>query len=97
MPSTSSIFFNNLTRKTTKKVYIKLISGYNHPIRVNSIESHEAFYLSFETYKEGNNIALEVTITGCKIPNEKLRGVDRIHIHAAHIKSSPTNIAIQWE
>ena len=97
MPSTNSVFFDNLIRTSIRKTSIKLISGNEHSVHIQEIKTSGAPHISCTNHKEGHNAIIEIAIDGRKIRSDQYRGVNTIYIHTNNKKVPFINIAVQWD
>jgi hypothetical protein len=97
MPSTDSVFFQDLVRTTPRKASVKLASGNDKPVKVTDAKAPGAPYLSAETRQDGNDAWVDITLDGRKIPAGKTMGADPIFIRTSNAKVPAVTVTVQWE
>ncbi|HWQ07560.1 MAG TPA: DUF1573 domain-containing protein [Holophaga sp.] len=97
MPSSTTLFFYDLTRSASKKETIRLVSGNGQPVKVKETKAPGAPYLSATPRSEGNDVVLEVELDGRKLPAGKMRGVDSLSVITGSAQQPVLPIGIQWE
>ena len=97
MPSTTSVFFYDLSRTAPKKSTVRLASGNGQPVQVKETKAPGAPYLSATAKNEGNDAVLEITLDGHKISSGKTRGVDSLTVITTSEKMPVITLNVQWE
>jgi hypothetical protein len=97
MPSTTTVFFYDLSRTTPKKATVRLASGNGKPVQVKETKSPGAPYLSATVKTEGNDAILDIDLDGRKISAGKQRGVDSLTVITTSEKMPVINLNVQWE
>ena len=97
MPSTSTVFYYDLTRTAARKAFVHLHSGNGQPVKVKDIKAPGAPYLSAAAKNEGNDAVLEIELDGRKLPPGKPRGVDSLSVITTSAQQPIIPIGIQWE
>ncbi|MBI4912501.1 MAG: DUF1573 domain-containing protein [Acidobacteria bacterium] len=97
MPSTTSLFFSEVPRTTPRKGVVRLSSGNGQPVQVTEVKVPGAPYLSTATRQEGNDVVLELTFDGSKVPGGQVRGVDAITVRTSSQNQPLIAINAQWE
>jgi hypothetical protein len=97
MPSTSTVFFYDLTRTASKKASVRLVSGNGQPVQVKETKAPGAPYLSAVVKSEGNDAVLDIDLDGRKVSTGKLRGVDSLTVITASAQMPVITINVQWE
>jgi hypothetical protein len=97
MPSTDSVFFQDVVRNTTRKASVKLVSGTDKPVKVTGVMAKGAPYLSLGVRPDGNDAWVDITLDGRKIPVDKPVGVDAITVLTANPKVPTITLTVQWE
>ena len=97
MPSTMALFFDDIPRSgqpTTKT--IRLQSGNGQKIVVTDARAPGAPYLSCTQHSDGNDVVLNISIDGSKIPLKSHRGVDNLTIRTTSKMDEVLHFHIQW-
>lgn len=97
MPSTTTVFFYDLSRTTPKKSTVRLASGNGQPVQVKETKAPGAPYLSATAKNEGNDAILDINLDGRKISSGKQRGVDSLTVITTSEKMPVITINVQWE
>ena len=97
MPSTTTVFFYDLSRTTPKQATVRLVSGNGQPVQVKETKSPGAPYLSATVKNEGNDAILDIDMDGRKLSSGKQRGVDSLTVVTTSEKMPVITISVQWE
>jgi hypothetical protein len=98
MPSTDSVFFQDLVRSTPRKASVKLTSGSSLPVEITKIEAPGAPYLAFgPPRQDGKDAWVDLTLDGRKVPAGRQVGADLVIVRTANPKVPTVNLTVQWE
>ena len=97
MPSTDSVFFQDLVRSVPRKASVKLSSGTDKPVVLTGAKAPGAPYLATALRKEGNDAWVDITLDGRKIPASRQVGADAIIVSTANVRVPTVTITVQWE
>jgi hypothetical protein len=97
MPSTDSVFFQDLVRSAPRKASVKLTSGNDKAVKVVEAKAPGAPYLSAEARQDGNDAWVDITLDGRKIPAGKAMGADPVFIRTSNAKVPAITVTVQWE
>ncbi|MBP1627721.1 MAG: hypothetical protein H6Q00_2196 [Holophagaceae bacterium] len=98
VPSTSTLFFNEVPRTGTRKSTFTLASGNGQAVKVKRVEIPGAPFLSANVRPNGLDAVIEVNFEGKAVPPGKTSGVETL---TAQIENNPQNpyvrTSIQWD
>jgi len=97
MPSTDSVFFQDVVRTAPRKASVKLVSGTDRPVGDVKASAPGAPYLKLITRKDGNDAWVDLTLDGSKIPAGKQVGADAIFVRTTNPKVPSITLTVQWE
>lgn len=97
IPSTTTVFFYDLSRTTTKKATVRLTSGNGLQVQVKETKSPGAPYLSATVKNEGNDAILDIELDGRQISSGKQRDVGSLTVVTTSEKVPILTIKAQWE
>jgi hypothetical protein len=97
MPSTESVFFQDVVRSTPRKASVKLESGSGSPVRVTEARAGDAPWLTATSRADGKDAWVDFTLDGRKLPAGKRIGADTIVVRTANPRVPTVNITVQWE
>jgi len=96
MPSTTVVFFNEVSRAESVSSNIRLQSGDGQQVVVTDIRIPGAPYLSCNPQNNGNDVILNITLDGRLIPKQSFHGSDTMTIRTANTKVPLLHFSIQW-
>jgi len=96
MPSTESVFFQDVVRTAPRKAAIRLESGSGQPVRVTGVTS-DAPWLGLSSRQDGNHAWIDIVFNGRKVPASRQDGVDHITVKTANAKVPTLQLSVQWE
>jgi hypothetical protein len=97
MPSTDSVFFQDLVRSIPRKASVKLVSGTERPVALTEAKAPGAPYLAMAMRQDGNDAWVDITLDGRKIPAGRQVGADAIIVRTANPKVPTVTLTVQWE
>ena len=97
MPSTSTLFFQGMSRTATRKATLILASGDNQPVKVTRMEIPGAPYLSTSMRQDGMSVEVTVTFDGKRVPIGHNNGVNTLAIQTTHPQTPYVYTNIQWD
>jgi len=97
MPSTDSVFFQDLVRSVPRKASVKLSSGTDKPVVLTDAKAPGAPYLATALRKDGNDAWVDLTLDGRKVPAGRQVGADAIIVRTANARVPTVTITVQWE
>jgi hypothetical protein len=97
MPSTDSVFFQDVVRTVPRKTSIKLSSDSDRPVALTEAKAPGAPYLGMALRQDGNDAWVDITLDGRKIPAGRQLGADAVFIRTANPKVPNVTITVQWE
>jgi len=97
MPSTTVVFFREVSRSASASSKIHLQSGDEQPIVVTEAKIPGAPYLSCSPQKNGNDVTLNISIDGRLIPKQSLRGTDILTVRTTNRKFPVLQFQVQWD
>jgi hypothetical protein len=97
MPSTDSVFFQDLVRSVPRKASVKLASGTDKPVVLTDAKAPGAPYLAAVLRKDGKDAWVDITLDGRKIPGGRQVGADAIIVRTANPKVPTVTLTVQWE
>lgn len=97
MPSTESVFFQDLVRSAPRKASVKLASGNDKPVKLVDAKAPGAPYLAATTRQDGNDAWVDIVLDGKKIPAGRQVGADAIIVRTANPKVPTVTLTVQWE
>ena len=97
MPSTTIVFFNELSRGGSASSKIRLQSGEGQPVVVTDAKIPGAPYLSCSPQKDGNDVILNINIDGRLIPKQSQRGTDVLTVRTASKKFPIMQFQVIWD
>lgn len=96
-PSTTALFFQDLSRQALRKSTVRLVSGNGKPVQIKETKIPGAPYLSTSVHAEGNDAVVEVQMDGRKIPAGQTSGLDIITLRTTSSRVPQIPLDIQWE
>jgi len=97
MPSTDSVFFQDLVRSVPRKASVKLSSGTDKPVALTEAKAPGAPYLAATLRQDGRDAWVDITLDGRKIPAGRQVGADAIIVRTANPKVPTVTLTVQWE
>lgn len=97
MPSTESIFFQDVVRSAPRKASVKLESGNGKPVQITDVKAGNAPWLAMSTRQAGQDAWVDFTLDGRKVPAGKQVGADSVTVRTANPRVPTININVQWE
>jgi hypothetical protein len=97
MPSTESVFFQDLVRSVPRKVSVKLSSGTDRPVTLTEAKAPGAPYLTAALRQDGKDAWVDITLDGHKIPAGRQVGADAIIVRTSNPKVPTVTLTVQWE
>ncbi|MDR3671708.1 MAG: DUF1573 domain-containing protein [Holophaga sp.] len=97
MPSTDSVFFQDLVRSVPRKASVKFSSGTERPVQLTDAKAPGAPYLATAMRRDGHDAWVDITLDGRKIPAGRQMGADAIIVHTANPKVPFITVTVQWE
>jgi hypothetical protein len=97
MPSTDSVFFQDLVRSVPRKASVKLSSGTDKPVVLTDAKAPGAPYLTTALRKDGKDAWVDITLDGHKVPAGRQVGADAIIVRTANARVPTVTITVQWE
>jgi hypothetical protein len=97
MPSTDSVFFQDLVRNTVRKTSVKLASGNGEPVRPVRAEAPGSPYLAATFRPEGKDAWVDIALDGRKVPAGVMVGADALVVHTGNPKMPMITLTVQWE
>jgi len=97
MPSTESVFFQDLVRNVPRKASVKLSSGTDKPVALTEAKAPGAPYLAAALRQDGRDAWVDITLDGRKIPAGRQVGADAIIVRTANPKVPTVTLTVQWE
>jgi hypothetical protein len=97
MPSTDSVFFQDLVRSVPRKASVKLSSGTDKPVVLTDAKTPGAPYLTTALRKDGKDAWVDITLDGRKVPAGRQVGADAIIVRTANARVPAVTITVQWE
>ena len=97
MPSTDSVFFQDVIRSAPRKASVKLSSGNNLPVKILDAKAPGAPYLGMALRQDGPDAWVDITLDGRKLPAGKQVGADAVFLRTANPKVPTVTITVQWE
>ena len=97
MPSTDSVFFQDLVRSAPRKASVKLSSGTDKPVLLTDAKAPGAPYLTTALRKDGKDAWVDITLDGRKVPAGRQVGADAIIVRTTNARVPTVTITVQWE
>jgi len=97
MPSTTSVFFQDVVRTTPRKASVKLVSGTGKPVKLVRAEAKAAPWLKADCRPDGNDAWVDITLDGTRIPPDRTLGADAIFVTTENPKVPNITLTVQWE
>jgi hypothetical protein len=97
MPSTDSVFFQDVVRTVPRKASVKLSSGNDKPVKLTEARAPGAPYLGTALRQDGNDAWVDITLDGRKIPPGRQLGADAVIVRTANPRVPTVTITVQWE
>jgi len=97
MPSTESIFFQDLQRSEPRKSSVRFFSSSGQPVKLTQALTPGAPYLSTAIRTEGKDGWVDITLDGRQIAPGRTVGTDAVVVHTDNPKVPIINITVQWE
>jgi len=97
MPSTDSVFFQDLIRTAPRKASVKLTSGTPNPVKLIEVKAPGAPWLAMATRQDGNDAWVDITLDGGKVPPGRTVGADSVFVRTTNPKVPTIAITVQWE
>ena len=96
MPSTESIFFQDVIRTIPGKVSVKFTSGSGAPVVLTEAKAPGAPYLSATIRNEGKEPWVDIVMDGKLVPPGRTVGTDAVVVRTTSAKAPLINITVQW-
>lgn len=96
-PSTTALFFPDVSRLGTRKATVRLRSGNGRPVQVTETRSPGAPYLSAAVRAEGLDAIVDVTIDGRRLPPGQASGLDILTLRTNSERVPQIPLDVQWE
>jgi hypothetical protein len=97
MPSTETVFFQDLVRSAPRKASVKLVSGSGRPVKPVDAKAPGAPYLAATLRPDGNDAWVDITLDGQKIPAGRQVGADAVIVRTGNPKAPTVTLTVQWE
>jgi len=97
IPSTTTLFFQDVPRTGSKKVQLILASGDGQAVRVTKVEVPGAPFLSTSVHQNGLDAVVDVTFEGKTVPPGKTSGVETLTAQTSNPRVPYVRTSIQWE
>jgi hypothetical protein len=97
MPSTDSVFFQDVIRSAPRKASVKLVSGNDKPVQLIDAKAPGAPYLGATLRQDGKDAWVDILLDGHKIPPGKQLGADAILVRTTNPRVPTIPITVQWE
>ncbi|MDR2697274.1 MAG: DUF1573 domain-containing protein [Holophagales bacterium] len=97
MPSTTTLFFNGVSRADSVSSNIRLESGDGLPIVLTDIKIPGAPYLSCNPQNDGGDVILNITLDGRLIPKQSFHGTDILTVRTTSKKVPLLHFSVQWD
>lgn len=97
VPSTSTLFFNEVPRTGSRKATLTLSPGNGQPVKVTRVEIPGAPYLSASVRPNGREAVIDVTFNGRAVPQGKTNGVDTMTVQTTSSRVPYVRTSIQWD
>ena len=97
MPSTDSVFFQDLVRSVPRKASIKFTSGNDSPVTLTGTKIPGAPYLTAALRKDGRDAWMDLTLDGRKVPAGRQSGADAVIVRTSNAKVPAITVTVQWE
>jgi hypothetical protein len=97
MPSTDSVFFQDLVRSVPRKISVKLTSGTERPVELTDAKAPGAPYLATALRRDGKDAWVDITLDGRKIPAGRQLGADAVIVRTTNPKVPSITLTVQWE
>ena len=97
MPSTESIFFQDVVRSTPRKASVKLDSGNGKPVQITDAKASDAPWLAATTRQAGQDAWVDLVLDGRKIPSSKQSGADVLTVRTTNPRVPTVSLSVQWE
>ena len=97
MPSTDSVFFQDLVRSIPRKASVKLVSGTDRPVALTEAKAPGAPYLTAALRQDGKDAWVDITLDGRKIPAGRQLGADAVIVRTTNPKVPSITLTVQWE
>jgi hypothetical protein len=97
MPSTDSVFFQDLVRTVPRKASVKLSTGTDRPVALTDAKAPGAPYLAMALRQDGKDAWVDITLDGRKIPAGRQVGADAILVRTSNPKVPSITLTVQWE
>ena len=97
MPSTESVFFQDLVRSVPRKASVRLATGTDQVVKLIDARNIGAPYLATAFRQDGNDAWVDITLDGRKVPAGRTVGADAIVVRTANPKVPTITLTVQWE
>lgn len=97
VPSTTTLFFNEVPRTGFRKTSLTLASGNGQTVKVTRVDIPGAPYLSASVRQTGQDAVVEVGFNGRAVPQGKSDGVDTLTIQTTNPKVPYVRASVQWD
>jgi hypothetical protein len=97
MPSTDSVFFQDVVRTRPRNASVKMVSGTDQPVKLLEAKAPGAPYLSTSLRQDGNDAWVDIALDGQKIPPGRQMGADAVFVRTANPKVPNITVTVQWE
>jgi hypothetical protein len=96
MPSTKTLFFDEVLRSAPRKATVRLESGNGQPVQVLDAKAPGAPYLSATFKSEGRDVLVDVLLDARKVPSTRQSGVDVLTLRTSSERMPIISIDVQW-
>jgi len=97
MPSTESIFFQEVVRTVPRRSSVKFTSAGGQAVHLTEAKAAGAPYLATTIRPEGKDAWVDIVLDGKLVPAGRTVGTDVIVVHTDNPKVPMLNLTIQWE
>lgn len=97
MPSSDTIFFQDVVRTVPRKSSIKFTSGSGEAFKLLEAKAPGAPWISTAIRPEGSAAWVDVTLDGKLIPSGRSVGTDAVVVKTDSPKAPLVNLTVQWE
>jgi hypothetical protein len=97
MPSTETVFFQDVVRSAPRKASVKLVAGGNRPVKLVDAKAPGAPYLATAVRQDGNDAWVDITLDGRRIPVGRQVGADAVVVRTNNVKVPTVTVTVQWE
>jgi len=97
MPSTDSVFFDEVVRTVPRKTSVKFSSASGQQVQLTEAKAPGAPYLSAAIRKDGKDAWVDILLDGRQVPAGRMVGTDAVVVRSANPKMPMINLTVQWE